>query len=40
MKLALVWIVVIIPLSWGVYESIKKSMPLFVGAKAADPAKK
>ena len=27
--LALAWIVVAIPLGWGVYASVQKSLPLF-----------
>ena len=28
-KLAVVWILVIVPLSWGVVKSVQKSLPLF-----------
>ena len=38
MKLALAWIVVIIPLAWGVSESVKKSLPLFQSTKPAATA--
>jgi hypothetical protein len=27
--IALAWVVVAIPLGWGVYQSIEKSLPLF-----------
>ncbi len=29
LKLALAWMVVALPLSWGVYHSVRKAMPLF-----------
>jgi hypothetical protein len=29
LAIALAWIVVAIPLGWGVYQSIEKSLPLF-----------
>ncbi len=29
MKAVLIWLVVILPLSWGVIQSVKKSLPLF-----------
>mgnify|MGYP003671120724 CR=1 FL=1 len=28
-KLAIVWILVIVPLTWGVVKSVQKSLPLF-----------
>ena len=28
-KLFLVWILVLVPLSWGVVRSVQKSLPLF-----------
>jgi hypothetical protein len=28
-KLLLVWILVLVPLSWGVVRSVQKSLPLF-----------
>jgi hypothetical protein len=28
-KLFLVWILVLVPLSWGVVKSVQKSLPLF-----------
>ncbi len=38
--LALAWVVVLIPLAWGVYESVVKSLPLFyaVGPERAPGA--
>ena len=33
--IALAWILVSIPLSWGLYQSILKSKPLFMGPPAA-----
>ena len=35
---ALAILVVAIPLGWGLYRSIRNSMPLFTGAKAQAPA--
>lgn len=29
MKAALIWLVVILPLAWGVTQSVKKARPLF-----------
>jgi hypothetical protein len=29
MKMWIAWIVVALPLSWGVYQSVLKSLPLF-----------
>lgn len=29
MKAILIWIIVVIPLLWGVTQSVKKSLPLF-----------
>jgi hypothetical protein len=37
MKLFLAWIVVGIPLAWGVMESVKKSLPLFSKPAATAP---
>jgi hypothetical protein len=34
-RLAAAWIVVTIPLAWGVYQTAAKAMPLFRGAVAA-----
>jgi hypothetical protein len=37
--LAAAWLVVTIPLAWGVYQTAKKSLPLFrMSAEAGDPA--
>jgi hypothetical protein len=32
--LVIAWLVVSLPLGWGVYESVKKSLPLFYSASA------
>jgi hypothetical protein len=37
MKLLLVWLLVAIPLGWGVTKSVQKSLPLFRG-EAKPPA--
>ncbi len=29
MKILLVWLLVVVPLGWGVTKSVKKSLPLF-----------
>jgi hypothetical protein len=29
--LAIAWLLIAIPLGWGVYQSVQKSMPLFQG---------
>jgi hypothetical protein len=34
-KLLIVWLWIGIPLAWGVYQSVKKSAPLFGGGAAA-----
>jgi len=31
LTLALAWIWIAVPLGWGVYQSVQKSMPLFRG---------
>jgi hypothetical protein len=31
MKAVLIWLLVIVPLTWGVTQSVKKAMPLFTG---------
>jgi hypothetical protein len=36
--IALAWIVVMVPLGWGVYESVVKSLPLFQSSPAAPSA--
>lgn len=33
MKMILVWLMIIVPLGWGVTQSLKKSLPLFTGEK-------
>jgi len=37
LKLALAWLIVGIPLAWGVYHSVRKSLPLFKRADAPAP---
>lgn len=37
--LAIAWIWVAAPLSWGVYQSVQKSLPLFVGPAVTEPDK-
>jgi hypothetical protein len=37
--LAAAWLVVTIPLAWGVYQTAKKSLPLFRMSAAAEPAR-
>lgn len=29
--LAIAWMLIAVPLGWGVYQSVQKSMPLFEG---------
>lgn len=36
LAIALAWLVVALPLGWGVYQSVVKSLPLF---RATAPAK-
>lgn len=31
-----VWIAVLLPLAWGVYQSVLNSLPLFVGPSTAE----
>jgi hypothetical protein len=38
MKAVLIWLIVILPLSWGVTRSVQKSLPLF-GIEASAAAK-
>ena len=33
MKMLLTWLLVVIPLGWGVTKSVEKSRPLFHGSK-------
>jgi hypothetical protein len=37
--IALAWIIVLVPLGWGIVQSVVKSMPLFqtTGASAGNP---
>jgi len=36
----LAWILIAVPLGWGVYQSVQKSMPLFQGqSEAAAPSR-
>ena len=35
MKAALIWLVVALPLAWGVAKSVEKARPLISGAAAA-----
>jgi hypothetical protein len=37
-SVALAFLVVALPLGWGLYRSVKNSMPLFSADKAASPA--
>lgn len=34
MKAILIWLLVIVPLTWGVTQSVKKAMPLIRGEAA------
>jgi hypothetical protein len=36
--IATMWLIVIVPLGWGVYQSVVKSMPLFQASSAAPVA--
>lgn len=38
-KLTIAWMWIALPLGWGVYQSVQKSLPLF-GMEASAPAKK
>ena len=38
-KLIIAWLWIAVPLGWGVYQSVMKSMPLF-GVEAVAPATK
>jgi hypothetical protein len=37
-RLLIAWIWVAVPLGWGVYQSVNKSLPLFGGASKPAPA--
>ncbi|HET9846224.1 MAG TPA: hypothetical protein VFQ02_10745 [Nitrospira sp.] len=34
LALAIAWMLIAVPLGWGVYQSVQKSMPLFHGQSA------
>jgi hypothetical protein len=38
LAIAAAWLIVVIPLGWGVYQSVVKSLPLFQGSAAVKPA--
>lgn len=35
LKAGLLWLLVLVPLGWGVWKSVEKSMPLFRDARPA-----
>lgn len=37
LRLLIAWIWVAVPLGWGVYQSVHKSLPLFRGSAAQSP---
>lgn len=37
--LILAWLVVSLPLAWGVYQSVQRSIPLFSGGTRIEPVK-
>jgi hypothetical protein len=37
MKLILSWLLVALPLAWGITKSVQKAMPLFTDAPVAGP---
>ena len=37
LSIALAWTLVTLPLAWGVYQSVVKSLPLFHFSAAANP---
>ncbi|MES2570355.1 MAG: hypothetical protein V4710_09930 [Verrucomicrobiota bacterium] len=37
LKLCVAWLVVGLPLGWGVYKSIEKSLPLFISRPTPAP---
>jgi hypothetical protein len=39
LKLTLAWLMIGIPLAWGVFHSVKRSMPLFNAAKSPAPVR-
>jgi hypothetical protein len=38
LAIVLAFLVVLVPLSWGLYRSVKNSLPLFTSTHAAAPA--
>lgn len=38
LKLIVAWLLVGIPLAWGVFHSVKRSLPLFRGSPQVAPA--
>jgi hypothetical protein len=38
LSVAMAFIVVALPLGWGLYRSVRNSLPLFTAGKAAAPA--
>jgi hypothetical protein len=40
LRMTFCWLLVAIPLGWGVWQSIQKSLPLFAPAKAKSSAPK
>ena len=36
-RILLAWLIVVVPLAWGVSQSLKKAMPLFRPVPAAAP---
>jgi hypothetical protein len=38
LRVLLAFLVVALPLGWGVYRSVKNSLPLFTAGRAAAPA--
>lgn len=37
LKLTVAWLMIGVPLAWGVFHSVKKSMPLFDGTRTPTP---
>ncbi len=37
LKAVLIWLLVLLPLAWGVTQSMKKALPLIHGEAAAKP---
>ena len=38
LKAAILWLMVLLPLGWGVWKSVEKSIPLFRSSPPAGPA--